>query len=143
MSGRLPDPDDSGIMRWMRLEVGKINKEIVAERKTLSQLLKEEIPSSKTKGGNEHLFDKKVLTLLEEQLPAELHGKLRLPILFFLDNRVTDSSFLNDETAARSLQILGELSKFRSFSKGRLWVGKSIAYSIMRKYPIVVQIVMG
>ncbi|UGV41522.1 DUF61 family protein [Methanococcoides orientis] len=143
MSGGLPDSDDSGIMRWMRLEVGKINKEIVAERKPLSQLLKEETPSSKTKGGNEHLFDKKVLTLLEEQLPVELHGKLRLPILFFLDNRVADSSFLNDETAARSLQILGELSKSRSFSKGRLWVGKSIAYSIMRKYPTVVQIVMG
>ncbi|MEL4304526.1 DUF61 family protein [Methanococcoides sp. LMO-2] len=143
MSGRLPDSDDSALMSWMRVEIGKINKEIVAERKPLSQLLKEEIPSSKTKGGDEHLFDKKVLGILEEQLPAELHGKLRLPILFFLDNRVADSSFINDENAARALQLLGELSKSRSFTKGRLWVGKSIAYSIMRKYPTVVQIVMG
>ncbi|WP_135611747.1 DUF61 family protein [Methanococcoides sp. AM1] len=143
MSGRLPDSDDSALMGWMRVEIGMINRDIVAERKSLSQLHKEEVPSAKTKGGDEHLFDKKMLDVLEEQLPAELHGKLRLPILFFLDNRVADSSFLNDETAARSLQILGELSKFRSFSKGRLWVGKSIAYSIMRKYPTVVQIVMG
>jgi len=127
----------------MRVEIGKINKEIVAERKPLSQLLKEEIPSSETKGGDKHLFDKNILSVLEEQLPAELHGKLRLPILFFLDNRVADSSFLSDENAARALQILGELSKSRSFNKGRLWVGKSIAYSIMRKYPTVVQIVMG
>lgn len=143
MSGRLPDSDDSILMKWMRVEIGKINKEIVAERKPLSQLLKEEVPSSKTKGGEEHLFDKKMLDVLAEQLPAELHDKLRLPILFFLDNRVEDSSYLNDETAVKALQIMGELSTLRSFEKGKLWVGKSIAYSIMRKYPTVVQIVMG
>lgn len=143
MSGRLPDSDDSGLMKWMRVEIGKINKEIVAERKPLSQLLVEEVPSSKTKGGKEHLFDKQILSLLEEELPAELHGMLRLPILFFLDNRVEDSCFLNDENAVKALQIMGELSRSRSLNKGKLWVGKSIGYSIMRKYPTAVQIVMG
>ncbi|WP_440951905.1 DUF61 family protein [Methanococcoides sp. FTZ1] len=143
MSGRLPDSDDSILMRWVRVEIGKINKEIVAERKPLSQLLKEDIPSAKTKGGDDHLFDKKVLEVLAEQLPSELHDRLRLPILFFLDNRVEDSSFLNDETAVKALQIMGELSMLRSFEKGKLWVGKSIAYSIMKKYPTVIQIVMG
>lgn len=143
MSGRLPDSDDSGLMRWMRSEVGKINKEIVAERKPLSQLLGEEIPSSKTKSGNEHLFNKETLSVLEGGLPEEHHGRLRLPILFFLDNRVEDSCFLNDENAVKALQIMGELSKSRCLNKGKLWVGKSIAYSIMRKYPTAIQIVMG
>ncbi|WP_445475512.1 DUF61 family protein [Methanococcoides methylutens] len=143
MSRRLPDPDDSVLMRWMRVEIGKINKEIVAERKTLSQLLGEEIPSAITKGGNEHLFDKQILSVLEKGLPEELHGRLRLPILFFLDNRVEDSCYLNDEIAVECLQTLGELSKARSINKGKLWVGKSIAYSIMRKYLTAIQIVMG
>lgn len=143
MSGRLPDSDDSGLMRWMRSEVGKINKEIVAERKTLSQLLVDETPSSKTKSGNEHLFDKKTLSVLEVGLPEELHGRLRLPILFFLDHRVEDNCFLNDENAVKALQIMGEISKSRSLNEGKLWVGKSIAYSIMRKYPTAIQIVMG
>lgn len=143
MSGRLPNSDDSALMKWMRLEVGKINKEIVADRKSLSQLLGEEVPSSKTKGGNEHLFDKEVLSVLEEELPEELHRRLRIPILFFLDNRVEDSCFLNDENAVKALQIMGEISKSRSLNKGKLWVGKSIGYSIMRKYPTAIQIVMG
>ncbi|NOQ48772.1 MAG: DUF61 family protein [Methanococcoides sp.] len=143
MSGRLPDSDDSGLMRWMRSEVGKINKEIVAERKPLSQLLGEEMPFSKTKSGNEHLFDKGILNVFEEGLPEELHGRLRLPILFFLDYRVEDSCFLNDENAVKALQIMGEISKSRSLNEGKLWVGKSIAYSIMRKYPTAIQIVMG
>lgn len=130
-------------MRWMRLEVSKINEGIVTERKSLAQLLIQERPASKTKSGGEHLFDKETLAFLRDNLPGELHYKLKLPILFFYSMNVPDSCYLNDAGALEALQILGDLSKMRRMQKGKLWVGRSIAYSIMKKYPTVVQMVMA
>lgn len=130
-------------MRWMRLEVSKINEGIVTERKSLAQLLIPERPASKTKSGDEHLFDKEILAFLRDNLPGELHYKLKLPILFFYSMNVPDSCYLNDSSALEALQILGDLSKMRRMQQGKLWVGRSIAYSIMKKYPTVVQMVMA
>lgn len=123
--------------------MGRINRGVVTERKTLTQLLKEENPSSKTKGGEEYVFDKDVITMLGASLPKEVRERLKLPILFISDIRVEDSCYLNDEIALRALQLLKELGEMRTIREGKVWVGKSIAYSIMRKYPGVVQIVMG
>ncbi|MBN2110410.1 MAG: DUF61 family protein [Methanosarcinaceae archaeon] len=143
MSGRHPMTDDSIIMRWMRVEMGKINEGIVSERKSLSMLLTEERPASRTKSGKEHVFDKDVLKILHEKMPADMQDKLKLPILFFSDAQVPDSCFINDPLALLALQILGELSELRRMQQGKLWVGRSIAYAIMKKYPTVVQISMS
>lgn len=126
----------------MKLELGRINKGIVSERKTLKDLLQEENPSSLTKGGEEHLYRKDVLQRLEEDLPKEMHGRLRLPILFYFDTEVPDSAYLTDKIAAQALQELGELSPLRTFRDGRLWVSRAIVYAIMQKYPTVVQTVV-
>jgi len=134
---------DDVLMRWMRMEVSKINDGIVTERKSLAQLLIQERPVARTKSGDEHLFDKETLLFLKNNLPRELHTKLRLPILFFYSMNVPDSCYLNDESAFHALQELGDFSKMRRMQKGKLWVGRSIAYSIMRKYPTVVQIAMA
>ncbi|MDW7732624.1 MAG: DUF61 family protein [Methanolobus sp.] len=142
MPERRPASDDV-LMRWMRLEVSKINEGIVTERKSLAQLLIQERPASKTKSGEEHLFDKETLTFLHDKLPRELHYKLKLPILFFYSMNVPDSCYLKDASALEALQVLGDLSKMRRMQQGKLWVGKSIAYGIMKKYPTVVQIVMA
>lgn len=143
MPSRNPMGDDSVLMRWMRTEMNKLNDGIVAERKSLSQLLLEEKPTARTKGGSDHLFDIATLRNLSEKLPKNLHYKLKLPILFFFDNQVPDSCYLNDAHALQALQTLGEISRLRTMKQGRSWVGRSIAYSIMKKYPTVVQIVMG
>ncbi|WP_342303806.1 DUF61 family protein [Methanolobus sp. ZRKC5] len=142
MSGRHPIADDSILTRWMRLEIGKINDGIVSERKTLVQLLTEERPESRTKTGKEHIFDTAVLLNLSEKLPPDLHEKLKLPMIFFSDIKVPDSCYLNDPLALEALQILGELSNMRRMQQGKLWVEKSIAYTIMKKHPTVVQIAM-
>jgi hypothetical protein len=44
--------------------------------------------------------------------------------------------------ALEALQILGEMSKMRRMQQGKLWIGRSIAYTIMKKYLSVVQIAM-
>ncbi|WP_407283208.1 DUF61 family protein [Methanolobus sp. WCC1] len=142
MSGRIPVSDDSVLMRWMKIEVGKINDGLVSERKSLAQLLTEERPASQTKAGNEHIFDKDILEELGNKLPTNLHRKLKIPIIFFSDNRVPDSCYLNDPVALEALQILGEMSKMRRMQQGKLWIGRSIAYTIMKKYLSVVQIAM-
>ena len=142
MNGR-PDISDESVMRkWMGLEMKKINEAIVADRKTLSVLLSEESPSSKTKGGDVYTFDLSVLEKMKEKLPMDIRDRLRLPILFYFDSTVPESCFLSDETAVRALQELGELSRLRSVTEGKVWVGKPIAFSIVAKYKKAVQIVM-
>ena len=143
MQDRPSTSDDQVFMRWMRLELGKLNKGIVTQRKSLSSLLQEERPASRTRAGDEYLFDREVIDKLGQMLPEEIHAKLRLPILFFYNAKVEDSCYLNDENAVKALQILGEISQMRKFHEGKLWVGKAIAYSIIKKYPTAIQMAMG
>lgn len=127
----------------MRLEIGRINDGIVAERKRLSLLLSEENPSSVTKGGGRYDFDRDVLLRLEQALPTELRRRLRLPILFYFDSTVPDSFFLADEAAVQALQSLREISPLRRMQGGRLWIAKPLVYAVMNRYPTAAQIVMG
>ncbi|NLA99466.1 MAG: DUF61 family protein [Methanomicrobiales archaeon] len=143
MPDRPSASDEPTFLRWMRLELGRINDGVVAERKRLSLLLREEHPSSVTKGGDRYDFDRGVLLRLEQALPAELQRRLRLPILFYFDSTVPDSFFLADEAAVQALQSLGEISTLREMQGGRLWIAKPIVYAVMSRYPTVMQIVMG
>jgi uncharacterized protein (UPF0216 family) len=146
-SGEMPErpsiSDESIMMRWMQLELRKINEAIVVERKTLTQLCKEVTPSAKTKGGGDHLFDRVVLQKLDEEIPSGLRDRLRIPILFYLDMDVPDSGYLSDEIAVQALQGLGEISLLRTSREGKVWVSRPIIYAMMRKYPTIIQIVMG
>ncbi|MDD4567011.1 MAG: DUF61 family protein [Methanoculleus chikugoensis] len=143
MPDRPSASDESTLLRWMRLEIGRINDGIVSERKRLSRLLAEEHPSSVTKGGSRYDFDRDVLLHLERALPGELQRRLRLPILFYFDSMVPDSFFLADEAAVQALQHLGEISTLRRMQGGRLWIAKPLVYAIMNRYPTVMQVVMG
>ena len=143
MPDRPSASDESTLLRWMRLEIGRINDGVVAERKRLSELLREERPSSVTKGGNRYDFDRQILLRLEQALPGELQRRLRLPILFYFDSTVPDSFFLVDEAAVRALQCLEEISPLRRMQGGRLWIAKPLVYDIMNRYPTAMQIMMG
>ncbi len=138
-----PLSDESVLMRWMALEMGRINDGVVAERKRLSELLRDPKPSSVTRGGKEFAFDKNTIRLLGERLPVSLHTRLKLPIIFYFDSTVEDSFFLTDSAALEALQLLGELSDMREMTGGRVWVGRAIVYAIMRKYPGAVQVMVG
>lgn len=142
MDNRPHISDESVMKRWMGLEIRKINESVVAGRKTLSALLSEESPSSLTKGGEEYLFDRDVLVRMGETLPKDIRDRLKIPILFYFDSTVADSCFLADETAVRALQELGEISRLRSATGEKVWVGKPIVFAIIAKYRKAVQIVM-
>ncbi|MDD1656719.1 MAG: DUF61 family protein [Methanomicrobiales archaeon] len=135
--------DESVFSRWMSLEMGRINQGIVERRKTLAELLREDSPSSVTKEGKEYRFHREVLQQLGEKLPGSLHRRLRLPILFHFDPDVKDSCLLTDPAAVEALKVLGEIGSLRQLRDGKLWVGRAIVYSLIRKYPTVVQMAMG
>jgi len=135
--------DESVLVRWMGLEIAKMNEGVVSQRKSLAVLLTEKDPVSVTKKGDTYHFDRTVITTLGKGLPEDLQRQLRLPVLFYASPDIPDSCMCPDETALAALQLLGEVSALRTFEGGRFWVSRPIAYAIMKKYPTAVQIVIG
>jgi hypothetical protein len=80
---------------------------------------------------------------MEEKLPGPIHRRLRLPLLFHFHPDVKDSCLLTDPAAVEALKILGEIGSMRQLHEGKLWIGRAIVYSLIRKYPTVVQMAMG
>ncbi len=122
--------------------MGKINDGVIAERRRLSDLLREEYPSAETRKGTKYAFDRVSLHEVHDRLPESLQVRLRIPIIFFFDSLVADSCLLTDPIALDALQKLGELSGQRQMIEGRLWVGRAIVYALMVKYPTLIQIIM-
>jgi uncharacterized protein (UPF0216 family) len=127
----------------MRTELARLNAGIVVERKPLVRLLAEKHPSARTKDGNVHVFDRQVLEQLAQSLPATIQEQLLLPVLFHADMDLPGSLALTDPVATLALQELGELSSMRTMRNGKIWVARPIAYALARKYPTVIQVVMG
>lgn len=132
--------DDRILQRWLRLEIGRINDGIVAERLSLAELLEQADPVAVTRGGDEYRFDRSVVRRLGDALPGPLQRRLRLPILFFASMDVADSVALTDRNAFEALQALGELSSLREFRDGRAWCGRAIAYDLVTRYPTAFQV---
>jgi uncharacterized protein (UPF0216 family) len=142
MNGRHSISDEGVMMRWMQLELGRINLGIVKDRKKLSDLLLEERPVSVTKDGKEYRFDKDTLAAFASGIPEALQRKLRLPVLFYCSADVPDSCMVTDEVVVEVLRVKNEISPLRSFENGKLWLSKPIAYAILRKYPTLFQLVL-
>jgi uncharacterized protein (UPF0216 family) len=135
--------DESVLVRWMGLEIAKMNEGVVSQRKSLAVLLTEKDPVSVTKKGETYHFCPSVIATLSKAIPEDLQRQLRLPVLFYSSPDVPDSCMCPDETALAVFQLLGEVSALRTFEGGRFWVSRPIAYAIMKKYPTAVQVVMG
>jgi uncharacterized protein (UPF0216 family) len=132
--------DDRVLQRWLRLEAGRMNDGIAAERRPLDRLLEAARPVTTTRGGDEYRYDPAVLAGIAEKLPAALRRRLRLPIIFFASFDVPDSCSLADRTAFEALQALGEVSTLREFGDGRAWIARAIVYALVAKYPTAVQV---
>ena len=132
--------DDRVLQRWLRLEAGRMNDGIAAERPVLVDLLATDRPVSITRGGDEYRYDPVVLRSIADRLPDRLVRRLRLPILLFASMDVPDSCSITDRYAFEALQVLGEISTMREFKDGRTWIGRAIAYGLVAKYPTAVQV---
>lgn len=135
--------EESVLTRWMGMEIARINDSVVAGRKTLASLLAEEEPRARTKGGGDHHFSRETLASLGSRLNEDTRKALKLPVIFFFDLDVRDSCYLTDWIAVQALQALGDLGEGRRLAKDRLWVARTIAYAIARKYPTAIQFAMA
>ncbi len=76
--------DESVLVRWMGLEIAKMNEGVVTQRKSLAVLLAEKDPVSNTKKGDKYHFDPSVIAILGKALPEDLQRRLRLRSCFIL-----------------------------------------------------------
>ena len=63
--------DESVLVRWMGIEIAKVNEGVVTQRKSLAVLLAEKNPPSVTKKGDTYHFDPSVIATLGKALAAE------------------------------------------------------------------------
>ncbi|MEM1545224.1 MAG: DUF61 family protein [Candidatus Methanomethylicia archaeon] len=69
------------ISKIIDVEIKKINDHLPTSYKSLKELLKEETPSVKTKGGDDIIFLKDELTMLAKFIPEEKHEDVKLPVI--------------------------------------------------------------
>jgi len=69
------------ISKIIDIEIKKINDHLPTSYKSLEELLKEDIPSVKTRGGDDIIFLKDELATLAKLIPEEKHKDIKLPII--------------------------------------------------------------
>lgn len=99
--------------RWMALEMARVQQSLVAAPRPLGDLLMEDAPAARTRGGDEHRFDPQVLRRFADALGPLARRRLRLPATFFVDKDLAQDAYLADEAAADLLRALGEVPSSR------------------------------
>jgi uncharacterized protein (UPF0216 family) len=133
-----PEPID----RWIAFELGRLNAGLVVEKKSLSRLLQEAEPSSRTREGDPHPFDRAVLVRFASVLTAEEAADLRLPLTITLRGD-SDDAILTDEIGAKALRTLEKFDRAFPFRDGRMAVPHSLAVDLGRRYGGVLQLAFG
>ena len=133
-----PEPID----RWIAFELGRLNAGLVVEKKSLSRLLQEAEPSSRTREGDPHPFEREALTRLAAVLTTEEAADLRLPLTLTLHGD-SDEAILTDAIGAKALRALEKFDRAFPFRDGRMAVPHSLAVDIARRYGGVVQLAFG
>lgn len=131
--------EDDALQRWMALEMSKLRETLVAAPRPLSELLLEERPAARTRGGGERPFDKGVLQRFRELLSPLERRRLRLPATFFVEHEMPEDAYVTDATVVRLLQALGEVPGGQDLREGRLWLGHARARAIAERYPSAFQ----
>jgi uncharacterized protein (UPF0216 family) len=125
----------------LNLEAQGMHSGLVIKRKTLDKLLKEERPACSTRDGNEHLFDEDVLSRMGESLEPEQHSRLLLPINVFIDMKVKNQCYVEDEVAATALRKFEGYDRAYRFIEGKMWLPLSITVELLGKYKGALQLI--
>jgi uncharacterized protein (UPF0216 family) len=133
-----PEPID----RWISFELGRLNAGLVVEKKSLSRLLQEAEPSSRTREGDPHPFDREVLVRFASVLSVEEAAELRLPLTLTLRGD-SDEAILTDAIGAKALRALEKFDRAFEFRDGRMAVPHSLAVDMTRRYGGVLQLAFG
>ena len=132
-----------GVDRWVSFELGRINDGLVVERKSLAALRREARPASRTRSGDEHLFDRQVLERLAGLLTADEAGTLRLPVTLIASGDLGDSVVLSDALGAKAIRALEGFGEAFPYRDGRMVLPHSLALEVVRTAGGAVQIAFG
>jgi uncharacterized protein (UPF0216 family) len=133
-----PEPID----RWIGFELGRLNAGLVVEKQSLARLLQEAEPSSRTREGDSHPFDREVLVRFASVLTDEEAAELRLPLTLTLRGE-SDEAILTDAIGAKALRALEKFDRAFAFRDGRMAVPHSLAVDLARRYGGVLQLAFG
>lgn len=118
----------------MALEMSRVQQGLVSAPRPLGDLLMEEAPAARTRGGDEHRFDPQMLRRFADALGPLARRKLRLPATFFVDKDLAEDAYLADEAAAELLRALGEVPRELEMRDGRLWLAHARARDIAERH---------
>ena len=99
---------DEVIERYLRDELRVVNRSLPLKRRTLKELINEEIPYVITRDGGVHMFRKSELKLAYDLMGDKLSSKLYLPIILEVRTDIESETVmvLNDEVAAKLISKL-------------------------------------
>jgi uncharacterized protein (UPF0216 family) len=125
--------------RWVAHEVGRLNANLVVEKKSLARLLREPDPACRTREGNLHTFEREALARFAAVLSAEEAEGLRLPLTLLIRGDADDAR-LADEVGAKALRAIEKFDRAFPFREGRMALPYSLAIDLVRRHGGVLQV---
>jgi len=135
------DISSGALKKWLKFEAKGLHESLIIRRKSLEELLKDDEPSCITKDNKKHVFDKDVLLRIGQALPQAKHSKLMLPINIYIDMKVENQCYIEDESAADVLRELEGFGQAYRYINGRMWLPLSLAAGLVGKHRTVIQMV--
>ena len=113
----------------------RVNGGIALERKPLTRLLRETVPSTTCHDRSEYRFDPFVLRDISASLPPGMHSHLLLPLLFFVELDDGHRCFIINADAFNALRVLGMIRGRRELIGDRLYMDRSVAEEFIARFP--------
>lgn len=107
----------------LREEMRRLNAHLPKDRRTLKELLKEDLPSVPTVDGGEIIMKRSELEQLASSLPEELTERVRLPLVFLRRTELGSGAFT----------LIGDSAE--EFVLSRIAQGYAGSYDDFRKTP--------
>ena len=132
---------ESAMKKWFKFEMAKINSGIVINKRSLKELLEEEVPQTKAKDDSIYYFNKNALLNLKRELPKDEHS-IMLPINLYISLDTRSSVYIADLPSLTVLKSLGEVPKDSELIDGRHWISKALILDFLFRYPSLVAVML-
>jgi uncharacterized protein (UPF0216 family) len=131
---------ESAMKKWFKFEMAKINSGIVINKRSLKDLLEEEVPQTKAKDESVYYFNKDALLELKNESPKDMHS-IMLPINFYISLDTRSNVYIADKPALSVLKYIGEVPHDAELVDGRYWMSKALILDLMKKRPSIIQLI--
>jgi uncharacterized protein (UPF0216 family) len=126
--------------KWFKFEMAKINRGIVINKRSLDELLEEEVPQTKAKDDSIYYFNINALLDLKRELPKDEHS-IKLPLNLYISLDTRSSVYIADLPSLNVLKSLGEVPKDSELTDGRHWISKALILDLMKRRPSIIQLI--